>query len=64
VILIENRKRALTGFLEGLETLGARKVDYSKELARWDGSNGEELSPFSQIVAHYLLRKTNRGAAA
>jgi uncharacterized protein (TIGR02646 family) len=64
VKLIENRKRALTGFLEGLSCLGERKVDYSKELARWDGSNGEELPPFSQIVAHYLLRKINRRAAA
>lgn len=62
--LVENRKRALTGFLEGLSTLGTKKVDYAKELARWDGSSGDELSPFSQIVAHYLLRKISRGNAA
>jgi uncharacterized protein (TIGR02646 family) len=56
--LVENRKQALTGFLEGL---GKRKVDYTKELARWDGIDGELLPPFSQIVAHYLLRKINKG---
>lgn len=63
-ILVENRKKALSGFLEGLGSLGARKVDYSKELTRWDGSNGDELPPFSQIVAHYLQRKINKGKAA
>lgn len=56
-VLIENRKKALTGFLEGLETVGTKKVDYVKELTRWDGSKSEELPPFSQIVVHYLMKK-------
>jgi uncharacterized protein (TIGR02646 family) len=55
--LTENRKSALTGFLQGL---GTSKLDYAKELTKWDGSLEGELSPFSQIVAHYLLKKLRR----
>lgn len=55
--LAENRKSALTGFLQGL---GAAKLDHAKELTNWDGSLDGELPPFSQIVAHYLLKKLGR----
>ncbi len=58
--LVANRKAALTGFLQGL---GDSKLDHAKELPKWDGSIGGELSPFSQIVAHYLLKKLGRLAA-
>ena len=53
----ENRKSALTGFLQGL---GNAKLDHAKELPKWDGSLDSELPPFSQIVAHYLLKKLKR----
>ncbi|MBV7459049.1 MULTISPECIES: TIGR02646 family protein [unclassified Acidovorax] len=55
--LKENRKSALTGFLQGL---GNAKLDHAKELPKWDGSLDSELPPFSQIVAHYLLKKLKR----
>lgn len=55
--LTENRKYALTGFLQGL---GNAKLDHARELPKWDGSLGSELPPFSQIVAHYLLKKLKR----
>lgn len=55
--LKENRKSALTGFLQGL---GNAKLDHARELPKWDGSLGTELPPFSQIVAHYLLKKLKR----
>lgn len=55
--LKENRKSALIGFLQGL---GNAKLDYAKELPKWDGSLNSELPPFSQIVAHYLLKKLKR----
>lgn len=55
--LTENRKSALTGFLQGL---GTAKLDHAKELPKWDGSLGGELPPFSQIVAHYLMKKLGR----
>ncbi|MDO4777882.1 MAG: hypothetical protein Q4A06_10615 [Cardiobacteriaceae bacterium] len=55
--LKENRKRALTGFLQGL---GQGKIDCEKELSKWDGSLGAELPPFSQIVVHYLLKRLKR----
>lgn len=55
--LAENRKAALTGFLQGL---GSAKLDHEKELPKWDGSQDSELPPFSQIVAHYLLKKLKR----
>ncbi len=55
--LKENRKSALTGFLQGL---GNAKLDHAKELPKWDGSLETELPPFSQIVAHYLLKKLKR----
>ncbi len=55
--LAENRKFALAGFLQGL---GNAKLDHAKELPKWDGSLGSELPPFSQIVAHYLLKKLKR----
>lgn len=58
--LKENRKSALTGFLQGL---GNTKLDHSRELPKWDGSLGTELPPFSQIVAHYLLKKLKRLSA-
>lgn len=58
--LTENRKAALTGFLQGL---GTAKLDHAKELSKWDGSSVGELPPFSQIVAHYLLKKLGRLAA-
>lgn len=55
--LKENRKSALTGFLQGL---GTGKLDHARELSKWDGSLDEELSPYSQIIAHYLLKKLKR----
>lgn len=55
--LAENRKSALTGFLQGL---GTAKLDYAKELPKWDGSLDGDLPPFSQIVAHYLMKKLGR----
>lgn len=55
--LVENRKSSLTGFLQGL---GTAKLDYAKELSKWDGTLDGELPPFSQIVAHYLLKKLGR----
>lgn len=55
--LKENRKSALTGFLQGLRKA---KLDPLRELPKWDGSLGTELPPFSQIVAHYLLKKIER----
>lgn len=58
--LAENRKSALTGFLQGL---GNAKLDHAKELPKWDGSLSGELPPFSQIVAHYLLKKLGRLSA-
>jgi hypothetical protein len=58
--LVENRKAALTGFLQGL---GTAKLNPAKELPKWDGSIAGELTPFSQIVAHYLLKKLRRLAA-
>lgn len=56
--LAENRKHALSGFLQGFEK--TVKLDHAKELPKWDGSLGAELQPFSQIVAHYLLKKLKR----
>ena len=55
--LVENRKAALTGFLQGL---GTTKLDHAKELPKWDGSIAGDMAPFSQIVAHYLLKKLGR----
>jgi len=55
--LKENRKSALTGFLQGL---GNAKLNHARELSKWDGSSGGELPPSSQIVAHYLLKKLKR----
>lgn len=55
--LKENRKSALTGFLQGL---GNAKLDHARELSKWDGSLATELPPFSQIIAHYLLKKLKK----
>lgn len=55
--LVENRKAALTGFFQGL---GTAKLDHAKELPKWDGSIEGDLAPFSQIVAHYLLKKLRK----
>lgn len=55
--LVKNRKSALTGLLQAW---GKRNVDYSRELKKWDGSDGGELEPYSQIVVHYLLKKLGK----
>ncbi len=58
--LVNNRISRLTGFLQSLEK--GVKLDYAKELPKWDGSQEGDLEPFAQVVAYYLLKKLKKAA--
>lgn len=57
-LLTLNRKAVLSAFQQRLQT--GKKFDPTKELSKWDGSQGQELPEFSQVIVYYLNKKLRR----
>jgi uncharacterized protein (TIGR02646 family) len=55
--LMRNRKSVLDAFKERLRKKGATDADLRSELASWNGHGGGDLSPFCQVIVHYLKKK-------
>lgn len=56
--LVRNRVSRLTGFLQSIEK--GVKLDYARELPKWDGSQEGDLEPFAQVIAYYLQKKLKK----
>ncbi|KFB66767.1 retron system putative HNH endonuclease [Candidatus Accumulibacter vicinus] len=59
--LVSNRKAVLAAFQQRLED--GRRVDPSRELPRWDGSEPGALPEFAQVVVYWLRKRQARAAA-
>lgn len=59
--LVNNRKAVLQAFQERLQT--GKRLDPTRELAKWDGSQHGDMEPFSQVVVYYLNKKLGRVTA-
>ncbi len=53
--LVRNRKAVLDAFQQRLGS--GKKLDPTKELPKWDGSQSADLPEFSQVVVYYLNKK-------
>lgn len=55
--LMRNRKSVLDAFRDRLRKEKATDADLQRELAIWNGEDGETLSPFCQVIVYYLRKK-------
>jgi uncharacterized protein (TIGR02646 family) len=58
--LVRNRKAVLQAFRQALMQNRSSDANLRKELRKWNGDNGGDLEPFSQVVIYYLHKKINR----
>lgn len=58
--LVINRKAVLTAFQQRLQD--GRRVDPTRELTKWDGSEPGDLPEFAQVVVYWLRKRQARAA--
>jgi hypothetical protein len=58
--LVSNRKAVLAAFQQRLQD--GRRLDPTRELPKWDGSEPGELPEFAQVVVYWLRQKQARAA--
>lgn len=56
--LVSNRKAVLVAFQQRLQ--GGRRLDPTRELPKWDGSEPGDLPEFAQVVVYWLRKRQAR----
>jgi uncharacterized protein (TIGR02646 family) len=60
-LLINNRKKALEGFVLGLRKIGTlKKPRIEKLIQQWSGRNESKLNPYAPVVVYWLRKRLKR----